>query len=140
VADALEVPVASGEQESGRWRFRDLLLLGNPDILQPDILLAGGLTEMRRIFDLAETWNKPVMPHSPNAGINSAASLHLYATVPNGTRPHEYSTEGTAAVEQIAELFQQPILPEGGVIRLPERPGLGLLLNDQAVERAILPA
>jgi L-alanine-DL-glutamate epimerase-like enolase superfamily enzyme len=140
VADALEVPVASGEQELGRWRFRDLLLLGNPDILQPDILLAGGITEMRRVFDLAEVWNKPVMPHSPNAGINSAASLHLYATVQNGTRPHEYSTEGTAPIEQIAELFLEPILPEGGMIRLPDRPGLGLMLNERALERAILPA
>ncbi len=138
VVDALDVPVASGEQESGRWRFRDLLEIGNPDILQPDILGVGGITEMRRVFDLAEIWNKPVMPHSPFAGINSAASLHTYATLQNAVRPHEYSTEGTAPVEQIAELFQEPIIPEGGVIHLPDRPGLGLILNEAALARAIV--
>ncbi|HVA85819.1 MAG TPA: mandelate racemase/muconate lactonizing enzyme family protein [Candidatus Saccharimonadales bacterium] len=138
VVDALEVPVSSGEQESGRWRFRDLILLGNPDIIQPDILTGGGISEMRRIADLAGAWNKPVMPHSPFAGINSAASLNVYATLMNGTRPHEFSTEGTAPVEQIAELFEEPIIPIGGVITLPDRPGLGLTLNQRAFERAIV--
>lgn len=138
VADALEIPVASGEQESGRWRFRDLLLLGNPDILQPDILLGGGLTELRRIYDLAETWHKPVMPHSPFAGINSAASLHLYATYQNATRPHEFSTEGTAPVEEIAALFVEPVIPQNGQIHLPDRPGFGLELDEKALAKAIV--
>ena len=139
VVDALDVPVSSGEQEAGRWRFRDLLLLGNPDILQPDILGVGGISEMRKVFDLAELWNKPVMPHSPYAGINGAASLHVYATLQNGVRPHEYSTEGTAPIEQIAELFLEPIIPEGGVIHLPDRPGLGLMLDERVLRRVILP-
>lgn len=138
VADALDIPVASGEQESGRWRFRDLLLLGNPDIIQPDILLGGGITELKRIFELGELWNKPVMPHSPTAGINSAASLHLYSTLINGTRPHEFSTEGTAPVEQIAELFVEPIIPVKGVIHLPDRPGWGLVLDEKALAKAIV--
>ena len=78
------------------------------------------------------------MPHSPYAGINSVASLHAYATLQTGDRPHEYSPEGTAPLEQIAELFLEPILPRGGVIDLPDRPGLGLTLDERALERAIL--
>ena len=78
------------------------------------------------------------MPHSPFAGINSAASLHLYSTLINGTRPHEFSTEGTAPVEQIAELFVEPIIPEHGVIHLPDRPGLGLVLDETVLARAIV--
>lgn len=46
-----------------------------------------------RIFQLAEVHAKPVMPHSPAAGILLVASLHAYATVPSGVRPHEYSVE-----------------------------------------------
>ena len=63
VVDALDVPVSSGEFESTRWRFVDLIELGNPDIVQPDILGGGGITELRRIADLATAYNKPVMPH-----------------------------------------------------------------------------
>ena len=138
VADALDVPVSSGEFESTRWRFVDLIELGNPDILQPDILTVGGITELRRVADLASAYNKPVMPHSPQMGLDGAASLHVYATLQNGTRPHEFSTEFTATVEQIAELFEEPIVPVDGAITLPDRPGLGLTMNERALEKALV--
>jgi L-alanine-DL-glutamate epimerase-like enolase superfamily enzyme len=138
VVDALDVPVSSGEFESTRWRFVDLIELGNPDILQPDIQVGGGITELRRIADLASAYNKPVMPHSPYMGLNGAASMHVYATLQNGVRPHEFSTEGTAPIEEIAALFDEPILPEDGYMNLPDRPGLGLTISDRALETAIV--
>jgi L-alanine-DL-glutamate epimerase-like enolase superfamily enzyme len=64
VPDALDGPVSSGEQEHTRWQFRDLIRLGNPDILQPGIVMAGGISEVRRIFDLATAFDKPIMPRS----------------------------------------------------------------------------
>lgn len=134
VVDALDVPISTGEQESTRWRFRDLIDLANPDILQPDILNVGGLSEMKRVFDLAVIHNKPVMPHSPTAGINNVASLHAYATVQNAILPHEFSNEFTGPIEQVAQLFEDPILPENGVIHLPDRPGLGLEINERALK------
>jgi len=140
VVDALDVPVSSGEFESTRWRFVDLIELGNPDIVQPDILVGGGISELRRIADLASAYNKPVMPHSPYMGLDGTASLHVYATLQNGIRPHEFSTEGTAPMEQIAELFEEPILPVDGAITLPDRPGLGLTLDERALARMIVPA
>ena len=111
VVDALDVAVSTGEQEQTRWRFRDLIELANPDILQPDILNAGGLSEVKRIFDLAVIHNKVVMPHSPTAGVNSMASLHAYSTVTNGVRPHEYSNEFTGDPQQVQEIFNEPVLP-----------------------------
>ena len=138
VVDALDVAVSSGEFEATRWRFIDLIELGNPDILQPDIQTAGGITELRRIADIASAYNKPVMPHSPYMGLNGAASLHVYATLQNGVRPHEFSTEGTAPIEQIAALFDEPLLPRNGRIELSDRPGLGLSLNERELERAIV--
>ena len=140
VVDALSVPVSSGEQEHTRWQFRDLILNGNPDILQPDIVMAGGITEVRRIFNLAETFNKPVMPHCPTPAISSAASLHLCATIFNAVRPHEYSTEFPRSLfpgdpDGWQRLFQEPILPEDGHIELPDRPGIGLTLNEDEVQR-----
>ena len=68
VAAALDIPVSTGENEHDRWAFRDLIALGDPDILQPDILDAGGISEVRRIAVLAAIHGKPLMPHSPGHG------------------------------------------------------------------------
>jgi len=139
VVDALDAPVSSGEWEPSRWRFADLIALGNPDILQPDILMAGGITELQRICDLASAHNKPVMPHcSPTMPLTATASLHLYSTLLNGVRPHEFTTEGTVDLDEASAIFEEPILPVDGWITLPERPGLGLTLNERALEAAIV--
>ena len=135
VADALAVPVSSGEQEHTRWQFRDLILNANPDILQPDIVMAGGISEVRRIYTLAETFDKPVMPHCPSAGVSSAASMHLYATVTNAVRPHEYSREFSGPKEDVESLFEDPLVMKDGAVALPDRPGLGLVINEDALER-----
>ena len=135
VVDALAVPVSSGEQEHTLWQFRDLILNGNPDILQPDIVMAGGITELRKIYTLGETFNKPVMPHCPSAGVSSAASMHLYSTITNAVRPHEYSFEFSAPKEEMESLFEEPFVVEGEEAIVPDRPGLGLVINEQALER-----
>ena len=75
------------------------------------------------------------MPHCPSAGLLSIASLHAYATVPGGTRPHEYGTEYGPRPEQIQELYHEPVLPVNGRISLPTGPGLGLTLNEAVIDR-----
>ena len=135
VADALDVAVSAGEQDAYRWWFHHLVLLGDPDILQPDILSAGGPSEVKKIFDLATMWNKPVMPHSPQAGINSIASLHTYSTVQNATRPHEFSTEFSGPLDDVHELYGDVVIPVKGQMHLSRRPGLGIELNETAVTK-----
>ena len=135
IADALDVAVSAGEQDAFRWWFHHLVLLGDPDILQPDILGVGGPSEIKRIFDLSTMWNKPVMPHSPQAGINSMASLHAYSTVQNAIRPHEFSTEFSGPLDDVAELYGDGVIPKNGNMVLSDRPGLGIELNEDAVVR-----
>ena len=135
VADALDVAVSAGEQDAFRWWFHHLVLLGDPDILQPDILGVGGPSEIKRVFDLSTMWNKPVMPHSPQAGINSMASLHAYSTVQNAIRPHEFSTEFSGPLDDVAELYGDGVIPKAGNMVLSDRPGLGIELNEDAVVR-----
>jgi galactonate dehydratase len=130
VAHALDLPVSFGEQQHTRWQFRDLIAFGEPDILQPDIVLAGGITECRRIYDLAETFGKQVMPHCPTGGIASAASLQLYSTSLAAVRPHEYSEEFSG---DPAELLVEPYVRTGGEVALPGRPGLGIEVDETAV-------
>ena len=84
-----------------------------------------------RVYEMAVARNKVIMPHSPNIGANSLASLHAYSTVGNAIRPHEFSEEFTGPSEQVAELFVDPIIPEGGTITLSDRPGLGLEVDEK---------
>lgn len=137
VVDALECSVSTGEQEPSPYRFRDLLEIGNPDILQPDILNVGGITGLIKVYEMAMNNNKIIMPHCPQAGVNLIGSLHAYSTVTNATRPHEFSEEFTGPVENIAKLFKNPIVPENGVIKLPDRPGLGLEYDEKELSKVI---
>jgi D-arabinonate dehydratase/D-galactarolactone cycloisomerase len=138
VCDALGVAVSTGEQETSRWRFADLIALANPDILQPDILNAGGISEVLKIYALAVMHNKPVMPHSPTAGINSMASLHAYSTIANAVRPHEYSTEFSGDPRAVQDMFNEPLLPDrNGVMHLSDKPGLGLTLNEPVFKKML---
>ena len=135
VADALDVAVSAGEQDAFRWWFHHLVLLGDPDILQPDILGAGGPSEVKRIYEMAITLNKPLMPHSPAAGINSMASINVFSTLQNGTRPHEFSTEFSGPLDDVAELYGEGVIPKDGYMILSDRPGLGIELNEAAVAK-----
>ncbi len=137
VSDALDAPVSTGELEASSWRIRDLILLGNPDIIQPDILNIGGLTEMKRVYEMCLIQNKPIMPHSPTAGINSMASLHPYATVKNATRPHEFSLEFSPPYDDLSRLFVEPPIPTNGSIKLSEKPGFGLEINEKELPNLI---
>ena len=134
IADALDVAVSAGEQDAYRWWFEHLVLLGNPDILQPDILSAGGPSEVKRIFDMATVLDKPVMPHSPQAGINSMASMHVYSTVQNATRPHEFSIEFSGPLDDVAAIYGEQVVPHDGEVQLTDKPGLGIDLDETKVE------
>jgi len=133
VAEALDVPVSAGEHEYTRWQFRDLIQIARPDIIQPDAVKCGGLTEALRIKALAETWDLPVMPHMTQPTVGNAASLHLCATIPLSSRPHEY----TGPRPDMDELFTDPWELREGTMTIPDRPGLGLTVNERGLERAI---
>ena len=138
VVDALTVAVSSGENERSLYNFRDLILVGDPDIVQPDIAMAGGVTGLRKVFTLCEAFNKPMMPHCPSAGISSAASLAVYAGYQHAVRPHEFSYEFSGSLEAVTQLYQEPIVPKDGYVDVPDRPGHGLVLAEDAFEAAKL--
>jgi L-alanine-DL-glutamate epimerase-like enolase superfamily enzyme len=134
VVDALDMPVTSGELEHTLWNFRDLIEIGDPDILQPDLLFVGGITPLRKIFTLCEAFNKPVLPHGPGAGIQNAVSLHVFSTQVNATLPHEYSWEFNGGLENATRIYEEAIVPKDGFVDLPDRPGHGLVAVGEAVE------
>lgn len=135
VADALDVPVAAGEHEYTRWQFRDLIEQARVDILQPDVVKCGGITEMRRIAVLGEVFHKLFVPHQTQPTIGTAASLHVCAALVNCNRPQEY----TGRRAELDGLFAEPLVFENGQITIPDRPGLGLELDEAKLEALAVP-
>jgi len=132
VARALETAVAGYETEVGLFGFRELIIQGAVDIVQPDLCWAGGFTECRRIAALAHAYNLMVAPHAFSSAILLVASMHLLASIPNGLlleldqNPHALREE----------LLKEPIrADQDGFVTLPQRPGLGVELDPEAVER-----
>jgi D-galactarolactone cycloisomerase len=132
VADALATPVAGYETEIGLYGFRELITRGAVDIVQPDIAWAGGFSECRRIAALAHAHHLMVAPHAFASAVTLVASLHFIASIPNGL-VLEFDQNPNGLRD---ELPKEPIhIEPDGMIRLPQRPGLGIELDRGAVER-----
>lgn len=125
------VPVAAGESEATRFGFRDLILTGGVDIVQPDPALCGGITETVRIAALAGAHLRVVVPHLWGSAVLFAAGLQLAAALPNVVRL-EYPMAGHPAFH---DLLETPFVPEQGEVAVPDRPGLGITVREEFVER-----
>jgi L-alanine-DL-glutamate epimerase-like enolase superfamily enzyme len=130
VADALDVPVSAGEHEYTRWQFRDLIHQARVDIIQPDVVKCGGITEMKKIAILGETYSKHFVPHQTQPTIGTAANLHCISALHWATRPQEF----TGQRPELDALFKEPLVFEDGCLHVPNKPGLGLELNESKLK------
>lgn len=133
VSDALDLPISAGEHEYTRWQFQDLIERARVDIIQPDVVKCAGLTEMRRISVLGSVHDKHIVPHQTQPTIGTAANLHLVAAQHGCNRPQEF----TGPRPELEDLFVEPLAFEDGTIRVPERPGLGLELDERKLKSAL---
>jgi L-alanine-DL-glutamate epimerase-like enolase superfamily enzyme len=131
VRAATDIPIAAGESESTRFDFRDLLEARAVDILQPDLAIAGGITEGARIAALAGAYQKRVAPHLWGSALLFAAGLHLAAATPACTIL-EYSLGFNPMLH---ELVEESFPVQDGRIAIPDRPGLGVTVRPEFVER-----
>ena len=132
VARQLAVPVAGYETETGLAGFRDLIVRRAVDIVQPDAIWTGGITECRKVASLAQAWGLPVIPHVFSSALSTIANMHLIAALPNAGLL-EFDQNPNPLRD---ELFEEPIVPgPDGKVRLPDRPGLGVTLNEATVEK-----
>ena len=124
------VAVATGEHEYTRFGFVTLIGTGGVDILQPDVAWVGGISEARRICQLASAYHLPVIPH---AGGLQAGALHLMKSQPNTPLAEVARTRdrGSALIKPPVAGTPEPV---GGRIRPSELPGLGLSVTDNLVE------
>ena len=121
----------TGEHEYTRYGFRPLIESRSVDILQPDVMWVGGLTELMRIGAMASAYDIPVVPHG-----SGAYSYHYVITQPH-TPFCEYvnmSPHGDALVPVFGDMFAGDPLPSGGSVTVSDAPGFGLTLNRDAVK------
>jgi D-galactarolactone cycloisomerase len=137
VKRALSIPIAGGEAEFTRWGFRALLSERLVDIAQPDVCAAGGLSECKKIADMANAFGVRVNPHVWGTGVALAASLQLIATLPHNP-PGLYPLEPLLEFDQSEHpirmaVLQQPIVQRAGWVEIPDGPGLGIEINRAAL-------
>lgn len=136
VARALDVPVAGYEQTNGLYAFAELVTQRAVDIVQPDVIWCGGITECKKVAALAEAHHLPCIPHVFSSGVSLAANLHFVASIANGSllecdrNPNPLRDE----------LFDEPLTIDArGMVKLPQRPGLGVRLNEATVAKYRVP-
>ena len=131
VRAATDIPIAAGESEFTRFDFLELARLGAVDIFQPDPAICGGITECMRIAALAEAYQIELAPHLWGGALMFSAGLQICTVSPAATNA-EYSLLHNPMQQ---ELDLDPITVTDGGIVIPDRPGLGVNINQDFVER-----
>ena len=129
IARGTHLPIATGERIFTKWGFRELLEKRAASILQPDLCHAGGINEVRIIAGMAEAYYAGIAPHNPLGPISLAACIQLDASIPNFIA-QEHTTLGEG-------YLKQPFTFKDGFVELPTGPGLGIELDEDALEEKI---
>ena len=122
-----KVPLATGERAFTKYGFTELCTRHLVNYVQPDVCHAGGILELKKIGTIAEAFRIEMAPHNPQSEVSTLASLHVNATTPAATIL-EYSPQRAPWIQ---ELFNGgAVKVTDGFAALPERPGLGVDLNE----------
>jgi D-galactarolactone cycloisomerase len=137
--DKTDIPIAGGECEYLRHGFLQLFQHRSVDIAQPDICAAGGITEVKKIAAMANTFGIEVIPHSWGTGIALHAAMHLIANLdPNPGRMYQPAPwmELDRTENDLRDVLTgPPIVPENGMLGIPDMPGLGVEINEKALAK-----
>jgi len=132
LARRINIPLGNGERLTTIWEFRELLANGGPQYVRPDVALAGGITQCKKIAAIAESYHSAVVTHNFLTPLITAASLHLDASIPNFIT-QEYSKGDEAPHNAV---FKTSYRREGGYIPIPQALGLGVELDDSLIEKS----
>ena len=137
VKSSTSIPMAGGESEYTRFGFREIFRRRAMDYIQPDTCAAGGLSECKKIADMANAFGIRYVPHVWGTGIGLSAALHLLAVLPHnppGRRPWEPMLEFDRSEHPARqEIMTAPIEHKRGFVNIPAGPGLGIEINKEAL-------
>jgi galactonate dehydratase len=137
IANHVAIPIATGERMFSKWQFKDLLTTGVADIIQPDVSHAGGITECKKIFSMAEAFDVAAAPHCPLGPIALAACLQVDATCHNAFIQEQslgiHYNQGSDLLDYLADktVFEY----KAGYVNIPDKPGLGIEINEAHVRK-----
>jgi L-rhamnonate dehydratase len=132
LSESTSLRIAAGEEESSRHSYIELMDRGQIDVVQVDLTRCGGFTEAMKIASLAADRGLPCVNHGFTTYVNIAAALHFLASIPNSFILEYVVEEGTTLREEISN---QNIRAVDGFVEVPQEPGLGVTLNEDAVAR-----
>lgn len=136
IANHTTIPIATGERMFSRWHFKQLLIDGYVDIIQPDLSHAGGITECKKIMSMAEAFDVAAAPHCPLGPIALAACLQVDATCHNAFIQEQslkiHYNQGSDLLDYLSDksVFEY----KEGFVKIPEAPGLGISINEEFVK------
>ena len=135
VADNVNIPIAAGERVYTRWGFRPFFEDGSLSVIQPDLGTCGGITECKKICDMAHVYDMTCQVHVCGGPIMTAASLHLEAAIPNFAihELHRY-----ALLEANTSTCKYDYLPKNGMYEIPNLPGIGQELTEECIKASIV--
>ncbi len=132
VASKIGIPIATGERLFSIWEFQALLQRGAVQFVRPDVCMVGGLSHAKKIAALAEAFHVQVVPHNPLSPVSTAACIQLAACIPNFAL-QEYPVGED--VPPKSEIVKRPLAQENGFLIVPDAPGIGIELAEDAAER-----
>lgn len=136
VGRALDMEIAAGETLATRWQFRDLIVRGGVDVINPDLAVHGGITEGKKIAALAEAFDRSIAVHNARPTLLTAAHLHFLASCRTAARPQEHP--GRERLAELWRFFDAPLVLDNATLRVPDDPGVGLIVNAERVRREAL--
>lgn len=131
VADKSPIPIATGERHMTKYDFFELITRTDVDIIQPDLMNTGGITEGKKIAGLAEADHVSYAPHNPQGPVASAIYAHVCTSIPNFMIQEMFQTYD---VDWVDDLLTEPLEVNDGFITVPEGSGFGIELDHAVVE------
>lgn len=129
VAAHVNVPIAAGERSYNLYQFKEVIDTGAVALIRPDLSLAGGFTQVKKIAALAESAFIGVFPHLMGSPINMATYVQLDAAIPN-----YFLQEAYPAADVLNDVLEEPLVRDGGYVVVPDRPGIGIEIREEKLK------
>ncbi len=133
LAESTSIPLATGERTYTRWGFLPLIRDGALALIQPDIGICGGISEVKKICDMAQTFDVGAQMHVCCSPISLAAALQVEAAIPNFTIHEHHMSSTLPCVTEMCVYDYQPV---NGAFSIPDKPGIGQELSEKALSEA----
>ena len=125
------IPVATGERHMTKHDFYELVTRTDVDVLQPDLMNTGGITEGKKIAGLAEADHVDIAPHNPQGPVAGAIYGHFCTSIPNFRIQEMFQTYD---VDWVDNLLKDPLVVEDGYMQIPDGPGYGIELDHNVIK------